>query len=68
MSKGKGRTVTALIMILLLALLYAVVCFRPSTAVIILGVFAVPGFATCSYLLYKWLMLPEAKPVSKKHN
>jgi len=51
--------VTACIMLLLSAVLYAIVRFRPDTLVIVLGVFAVPGFITCSFILYKWLIFPD---------
>lgn len=60
MSKAKARAVTACIMILLSAVLYAIVQFRPDALVAILGTFAVPGFVTCSAILYKWLIFPDA--------
>ena len=69
MSKAKGKAVTACIMLLLSAVLYAIVRFRPDTLVIVLLVFAVPGFITCSFILYKWLIFPDSKctDVSKKY-
>lgn len=69
MSKAKGKAVTACIMLLLSAVLYAIVRFRPDTLVIVLGVFAVPGFITCSFILYNWLIFPDSKctGVSKKY-
>lgn len=59
MSKAKARSVTMCIMLLLSAVLYAIVRFKPDTLVIILGVFAIPGFATCSAVLFRWLILPD---------
>lgn len=59
MSKAKGKAVTTCIMLLLSALLYAIVCLRPDTLVIILGVFAVPGFIACWAILYQWLIFPN---------
>lgn len=50
---------TACIMLLLSALLYAIVCLRPDTLVIILGIFAVPGFIACWGVLYQWLIFPD---------
>ena len=72
MSKAKGKAVTACIMLLLSAVLYAIVRFRPDTLVIILGVFAVPGFVACSLILYKWLIFPDdikrTDIITKKHH
>lgn len=65
MIKVKARAVTACIMILLAAVLYAVVRFRPETLVAILWAFAVPGFVACGVVLYEWLIAPEAP---KKHS
>lgn len=59
MSKAKGKAVTTCIMLLLSALLYAIACLRPDTLVIILGVFAVPGFIACWAVLYQWLIYPN---------
>ena len=59
MSKGKGKAVTTCIMLLLSALLYAIVCLRPDTLVIVLGIFAVPGFIACWGVLYQWLIYPN---------
>ena len=59
MSKRKGKAVTACIMLLLSALLYAIVCLRPDTLVIVLGIFAVPGFVACWAVLYQWLIFPN---------
>lgn len=70
MSKAKGKAVTACIMLLLSAVLYAIVRFRPDTLVIVLGVFAVPGFLTCGFILYKWLIFPDSctgKSITKFH-
>lgn len=58
-NKAKARSVTMCIMLLLSAVLYAIVRFKPDTLVIILGVFAIPGFATCSAVLFRWLILPD---------
>lgn len=68
MSKAKGRAVTTCIMLLLSAVLYAIVRFKPDTLVIILAVFAVPGFVVCGVVLYQWLIFPDSaiRP-TKKH-
>lgn len=59
MSKAKARAVTMCIMLLLSAVLYAIVRFKPDTLVIVLGVFAVPGYLICGAILYKWLIFPD---------
>lgn len=59
MNKNKCTILSVCIMLLLAFVLYSIVRFIPESLVIILGVFAVPGFLSCGYILYLWIISPD---------
>ena len=71
MNRNKGLIITLCIMCLSAAVLWAMARLSPAILIYILGVFSVPGFLACGYVLFVWVITPEAKrclPRSRKES